>query len=137
MSRPRVLIIDDDAEMVSLVQEELARHGYAVTPARSGTEGLEVIRDQPLDVIAATNKDPRAQVAAGGRGRRAGPRFGAGDRAPGGERSRGPARGSHGCRPEGEYRGQALRRGVRVGLRAGRHAARVGRRPKQRARGVR
>ena len=51
MSRPRILIVDDDAEMVRLVCEELARHGFDILPARSGAEGLQMLRDQPVDVV--------------------------------------------------------------------------------------
>ncbi|MBI2564352.1 MAG: sigma-54-dependent Fis family transcriptional regulator [candidate division NC10 bacterium] len=51
MSPPRILIVDDDADMVSLVREELGHHGFEVLPARSGTEGLQVLRDQPVDVV--------------------------------------------------------------------------------------
>jgi len=51
MSQPRILIIDDDADMLRLVQEELVRQGFEVTTAVSGTEGLRALRDQPVDVV--------------------------------------------------------------------------------------
>jgi DNA-binding NtrC family response regulator len=51
MSPPRILIIDDDAEMVRLAAEELSRHGFAVVSAGSGAAGLQVLRDQSLDVV--------------------------------------------------------------------------------------
>ena len=51
MNVPRILLVDDDAEMVSLVREELAHHGFYVIPARSGEEGLQLLRDQPVDVV--------------------------------------------------------------------------------------
>jgi two-component system response regulator HydG len=51
MHRPRILIIDDDEEMVRLIQEELARHGYDVLPAASGAEGLQALREQTLDLV--------------------------------------------------------------------------------------
>lgn len=51
MNAPRILLVDDDAEMVSLVREELAHHGFDVIPARSGEEGLQALRDQPVDVV--------------------------------------------------------------------------------------
>lgn len=51
MDRPRVLIIDDDAEMVSLVHEELVRHHFEVLAAGSGAEGLRVLREHPVDVV--------------------------------------------------------------------------------------
>lgn len=51
MRSPRILLIDDDAEMVSLGQAELAREGFEVTPAVSGAKGLELLREQPVDVV--------------------------------------------------------------------------------------
>jgi DNA-binding NtrC family response regulator len=51
MNRPRVLIIDDDAEMVRLVQDEFDREGLEAIPARSGAEGLRTLREHPVDVI--------------------------------------------------------------------------------------
>jgi len=51
MSTARILIIDDDREMVRLLQEELGRQGFEVLPAGSGAEGLEILRDQSVDVV--------------------------------------------------------------------------------------
>jgi DNA-binding NtrC family response regulator len=51
MSQPRLLIIDDDPDLRRLVQEELARHGFEVSLAGSGSEGLQALRDQPFDVV--------------------------------------------------------------------------------------
>jgi DNA-binding NtrC family response regulator len=51
MRLPRILLVDDDAEMVSLAQAELAREGLAVIPAASGARGLELLREQPVDVV--------------------------------------------------------------------------------------
>jgi DNA-binding NtrC family response regulator len=51
MNQPRILIIDDDADLLRLVQEELVREGFDVTIAVTGTEGLRMLRDQPVDVV--------------------------------------------------------------------------------------
>jgi DNA-binding NtrC family response regulator len=51
MTRPRILLIDDDVEMVRLLQEELAGPGFDVVPATSGEEGLRLLREQPVDVV--------------------------------------------------------------------------------------
>jgi DNA-binding NtrC family response regulator len=58
MNRPRVLIIDDDAEMVRLVQEEFDREGLEAVPARSGPEGLRVLREHPVEVIVTDLRMP-------------------------------------------------------------------------------
>ncbi|MCK8784025.1 response regulator [Roseomonas sp. NAR14] len=47
----RVLYIDDDAGIRRLVQRDFERHGYAVTPAADGTEGLRLAAAEPFDAI--------------------------------------------------------------------------------------
>ena len=51
MISPRILLVDDDVEMVSLAQAELAREGFEVISAALGARGLELLREQPLDVV--------------------------------------------------------------------------------------
>ncbi|RPI02885.1 MAG: sigma-54-dependent Fis family transcriptional regulator, partial [Zetaproteobacteria bacterium] len=58
MQAPRVLIVDDDAEMVRLVVEELAREGLEAVPARSGAEGLQFLHDHPVDAIVTDLRMP-------------------------------------------------------------------------------
>jgi DNA-binding NtrC family response regulator len=58
MQAPRVLIVDDDVEMVRLVLEELAREGLDAVPARSGAEGLQFLHDHPVDVIVTDLRMP-------------------------------------------------------------------------------
>jgi DNA-binding NtrC family response regulator len=53
-----VLIVDDDADMVRLVLEELTREGFEAVPARSGPEGLQFVRDHPVDVIVTDLRMP-------------------------------------------------------------------------------
>jgi DNA-binding NtrC family response regulator len=58
MQAPRVLIVDDDAEMVRLVVEELAQEGLEAVPARSGAEGLQFLHDHPVDAIVTDLRMP-------------------------------------------------------------------------------
>ena len=51
MNPPRILLIDDDADMLRLVQEELTHQEFHVIPAATGAEGLQSLRDQPVDVV--------------------------------------------------------------------------------------
>ena len=44
MSKKRVLVIDDDEEVISLVTTIAELEGYEVRAARNGAEGLEVLR---------------------------------------------------------------------------------------------
>jgi DNA-binding response OmpR family regulator len=49
--RPRLLIIDDDATIHALLEEELSSLGYAIVNAYSGDEGLRAAVDSLPDVI--------------------------------------------------------------------------------------
>ena len=50
-SHPRLLIIDDDAAVHSLLDEELSSLGFSVACAFSGEEGLAAARENMYDVI--------------------------------------------------------------------------------------
>src|SRR6202171_39859 len=48
----RVLVVDDEPDIVALVAYHLAKSGYAVSPATSGPEGLAAARrDKPALVV--------------------------------------------------------------------------------------
>lgn len=47
----KILVVDDYAENVELVQELLVTNGYQVTPAYSGEEALEKIKREIPDLI--------------------------------------------------------------------------------------
>ncbi len=47
-ARPRVLVVDDDEDVVKIISQYLQRHGYDVSTALNGfNAGLEVERFQP------------------------------------------------------------------------------------------
>ncbi|MDQ3284076.1 MAG: response regulator, partial [Acidobacteriota bacterium] len=50
-ARPRLLVIDDDAAVHALLDEDLAAHGYAIDKAFSGEEGLRAASAARPDVI--------------------------------------------------------------------------------------
>ncbi len=50
MTKPRVLIIDDNADYIELVQAELGRH-YEVLTALDGLDGYALAVNTPLDAI--------------------------------------------------------------------------------------
>lgn len=52
-ARRRVLFVDDEAPLVSLVTHALGRFGYEVVPAHSGAEALDALRREAgaLDAI--------------------------------------------------------------------------------------
>jgi DNA-binding response OmpR family regulator len=47
----RILVIEDDPEMVSLARLFLERAGYEVLSALEGETGLEVLHTEPVDLI--------------------------------------------------------------------------------------
>src|SRR5437764_11866098 len=51
VQRRSVLVIDDDARIVSLLRRALAYEGYAVRTALNGTAGLESAREDPPDLV--------------------------------------------------------------------------------------
>ena len=47
----RVLIIEDDRDIVELVRYNLANEGFQVTAAFDGTSGLSALRKAPPDLL--------------------------------------------------------------------------------------
>jgi DNA-binding response OmpR family regulator len=47
----RILVIDDDPAVTSVLKRGLSYEGFAVDTARSGGEGLAIARDGPLDLV--------------------------------------------------------------------------------------
>jgi CheY-like chemotaxis protein len=51
MGKPTVLVIEDDDNQRLLYEEELTWAGYEVVAVKCGQEGLQVLRDRPIDVV--------------------------------------------------------------------------------------
>ncbi len=51
MSRPRVLLVDDDREILEMTSLLLGGAGYAVTTAGSGEEALYRVREEIPDLV--------------------------------------------------------------------------------------
>ena len=47
----RILVIDDDPAVTSLLKRGLSYEGFAVDTAQSGTEGLTIARERPSDLV--------------------------------------------------------------------------------------
>jgi len=47
----RILVIDDDPAVTSLLKRGLSYEGFAVEMAKSGSEGLAIARDRPSDLV--------------------------------------------------------------------------------------
>jgi two-component system response regulator CpxR len=50
-SKERVLLIDDDVELCSMLQDYLTRHGWEVTAVHSGLTGMEAAKTMHADLI--------------------------------------------------------------------------------------
>ena len=55
---PRLLVIDDDTILLRRIMKRLERHGYQVTGAANGMEGLEKARQLPFDLIMVDHRMP-------------------------------------------------------------------------------
>lgn len=57
-SRPRIVLIDDNATDVAVTRRLLERRGFDVVPALSGEEGLQLAQKLPPDVIVVDYRMP-------------------------------------------------------------------------------
>lgn len=53
-----ILIVDDDAEMVNLMEEILEKEGYSITKVFQGTEALQTIKDEIFDMVITDIRMP-------------------------------------------------------------------------------
>jgi DNA-binding response OmpR family regulator len=51
MSKKRIVIVEDERDMADLVATRLRREGYKVDVAHDGTEGFDLIRSEPPDLV--------------------------------------------------------------------------------------
>jgi two-component system OmpR family response regulator len=60
--RPRVLVVDDDPDLVRIVCDLLAANGYDTLTAGDGLDGLlEGLDDDPLDLVILDIMMPKAE----------------------------------------------------------------------------
>ncbi len=51
MNPPRILIADDTPQILKLFKRILSKEGYSVTAVDSGAEALQVLDDEPVDLL--------------------------------------------------------------------------------------
>jgi DNA-binding NtrC family response regulator len=56
--QPRILVVDDDAEMRALLRDVLHGDGYEVAEAKDGAEAVLAARDREFDVILMDKNMP-------------------------------------------------------------------------------
>ena len=49
--RKRLLVVDDDPDMVNVIKKRLARRGYDVSTASTGARALRRLRKEPCDCL--------------------------------------------------------------------------------------
>lgn len=51
MNRKRVLVVDDEPDILKLISVNLELEGFKVLTAKNGLECLETVRQEPVDLI--------------------------------------------------------------------------------------
>lgn len=51
MDQGSMLLVDDDLELCAMLKSYLSRHGWRVTPAHNGAEGVRTARQQVFDLV--------------------------------------------------------------------------------------
>lgn len=51
MGRPKILLVDDEADLVELIKLHLEKTGYEVIAAQNGLEALEKAREEKPDLV--------------------------------------------------------------------------------------
>jgi len=59
MAREKILVVEDDPDVLDLCQRILASEGYQVKGARDGYEAIERAKDEPFDLLLVDMKMPR------------------------------------------------------------------------------
>ena len=54
----RIIVADDDEDVLSLLEEIMRDSGYAVTAVTNGTAVLDAFTDQPFDVVVTDMRMP-------------------------------------------------------------------------------
>lgn len=58
MSKKRILVVDDERDIVEIIREILEGEGYATVPAYDGQEALSVIGREPVHLVVLDIKMP-------------------------------------------------------------------------------
>jgi len=55
---PRILIVDDEPEILQLLQQIFERHGYAAVTAENGRQAVEILEEQSFGIVLTDLKMP-------------------------------------------------------------------------------
>ena len=56
--RPLLLLVDDEARILSALQRSLRREGYEIVTAETAAEALRLLDEEPIDAILSDHKMP-------------------------------------------------------------------------------
>lgn len=59
MSQPKILILDDEPNILVALKRTLVREGYQVRPCNTPEEAFEALRDEPFDIVMTDHIMPR------------------------------------------------------------------------------
>jgi len=59
MESGKILVIDDEKNILRLIQNEFSEEGFEVTTALSGEEGLEIAAQQKFNLVLLDLKLPK------------------------------------------------------------------------------
>ena len=59
MVNPRILVVDDDPDILDVMQITLSEENYEIFKASDGEEALKIIRSKPLDLVLLDYNMPK------------------------------------------------------------------------------
>ncbi|MBI3990624.1 MAG: response regulator, partial [Candidatus Omnitrophica bacterium] len=59
MVKPRILIADDDPDILDVLEITLSQDNYEIIKAMDGEEALQIIKSKPLDLVLLDYNMPR------------------------------------------------------------------------------
>ncbi|MFA5320601.1 MAG: response regulator [Candidatus Omnitrophota bacterium] len=59
MMKPRVLLVDDDPDILDVLEITLSEENYDISKAMDGEEALKIIRSKPIDLILLDHNMPK------------------------------------------------------------------------------
>ena len=59
MVKPRILIVDDDPDILDVLEIALSEENYEILKAGDGEEALKIIKAKPLDLVLLDNNMPK------------------------------------------------------------------------------
>ncbi|MCM8763237.1 MAG: response regulator, partial [Candidatus Omnitrophica bacterium] len=59
MNNPKILIVDDEPDILDLLELTLSEENYEILKASDGEEALAIIKSQPLDLVLLDYKMPK------------------------------------------------------------------------------